>query len=106
MIDYKEEIIDFLKVVGDKTRLEILELLQEEEKTSSDLEKSLDKAQSTISHQLKKLIDSGLVENTTIKDEESGKLINYYTIKRKGIFELLKNIGAFITKKDLFDILL
>jgi len=98
--------IEFLRLLADRTRLEILENLNDGEKTSSELEEALNKAQSTISHQLKKLLEKDLIITTQVKEEESGKIINYYKIKNYSIFELLKNIEAFIKNKDLFDILL
>jgi len=47
MSEIKIEIIEFLRVLGDQTRLDILDLLQHEKKTSLQIQKKLNKSQST-----------------------------------------------------------
>lgn len=105
MSEIKTVMIDFIKVLSDQTRLDILELLQkDEEKTSKDIQDALDKSQSTISQQLKILYTSNLVD---YRKKENTK---YYFIKNEEIFELLVNIKAFVIKinkeklKDIADI--
>lgn len=101
MSELTEIIADFLKILGDQTRLEILELLKNGEKTSDDIQKALNRSQSTISLQLKKLTDENL-----IAFEKKGT-INYYYIKHDYIFKILSNVQSFIItlQKDKVKIL-
>lgn len=94
MTELTEKVSDFLKVLCDQTRLEILELLKNEEKTSEEIQEALNKTQSTISLQLKKLIDENLI--TFEKKKEEKVSINYYRIKNDYIFKLLSNIQSFV----------
>lgn len=94
MTELTEKVSDFLKVLCDQTRLEILELLKNEEKTSEEIQEALNKTQSTISLQLKKLIDENLITFEKKKVEKVS--INYYRIKNDYIFKLLSNIQSFV----------
>jgi len=94
MTELTEKVSDFLKVLCDQTRLEILELLKNEEKTSEEIQEALNKTQSTISLQLKKLIDENLI--TIEKKKEEKVSINYYRVKNDYIFKLLSNIQSFV----------
>lgn len=94
MTELTEKVSDFLKVLCDQTRLEILELLKNEEKTSEEIQEALNKTQSTISLQLKKLIDENLI--TFEKKKEEKVSINYYRVKNDYIFKLLSNIQSFV----------
>lgn len=108
------QLIEFLKIISDETRLNILVQLREDDKTSKQLEKLLDKTQSTISHQLNTLIKNNLIDYEV--REINKKAINYYKLKNNDIFNLLSKINSFIEKintdnflerrkKDLYDIL-
>ena len=55
MSELKKDIIEFMKILADQTRLEILDLLNHENRTSSQIQSTLNKSQSTISQQLKVL---------------------------------------------------
>ena len=90
MSELTEDIAKFLKVLGDATRLEILELLKETEKTSEEIQKVLDRSQSTISQQLKTLIDAEL-----IGFKKKGN-VNYYNIKNDYIFKILNFVQSFV----------
>lgn len=94
MTELTEKVSDFLKVLCDQTRLEILELLKNEEKTSEEIQEAINKTQSTISLQLKKLIDENLI--TFEKKKEEKVSINYYRVKNDYIFKLLSNIQSFV----------
>ena len=94
MSELTEKISDFLKVLCDQTRLEILELLKNGEKTSEEIQEAINKTQSTISLQLKKLTDENLI--TFEKKKEEKVSINYYRVKNDYIFKLLSNIQSFI----------
>ncbi|MHA1150440.1 MAG: ArsR/SmtB family transcription factor [Promethearchaeota archaeon] len=105
MNEIKIVMIDFIKVLSDQTRLDILDLLKKEEaKTSKDIQDALGKSQSTISQQLKILYTSNLV------DYEKKENTKYYYIKNEEIFDLLSTIKAFVIKinkeklKDIADI--
>ncbi len=56
-------IADFLKVLADKTRLEILELLKKSERSSDEIQEHLEKSQPTVSQHLKILTDANLISN-------------------------------------------
>lgn len=90
MSELTEKIADFLKVLGDYTRLEILELLKNGEKTSKEIEDTLEKSQSTISQHLKTLIETEL-----INFEKKGNT-KYYKIKYEYIFKILTFIQSFV----------
>ena len=104
----KEEIVSLLKVLSDNTRLEILEQLTKGKKSNSDLQKALNKQQSTISHQLSILTNANLVE------VELGSKLKYYSIKDPEILKCISMVESLATKlsrkelresskKDLYD---
>jgi len=90
MYDLSGEIRDFLKLLGDKTRLNILYLLAEEEHTAREIRKTLGKSQSTISQHLKLLRDAELI------DSEIKENTNFYHLKDPNIIKLLESIRTFI----------
>ena len=92
MSEDKTEFIEFLKVLADQTRLEMLELMRDEKKTSSEIQKALEKSQSTISQHLKALSNKNLIVFDKINNAKS------YKIKNSDIFKLLVEIKDFVTK--------
>jgi DNA-binding transcriptional ArsR family regulator len=60
---------DSVKALASPTRLKILNMVLDEEATTTKLSKELDKSKSTVSSHLKVLTDSGLLN----KDEEEGR---------------------------------
>ncbi|MGQ4875004.1 MAG: ArsR/SmtB family transcription factor [Promethearchaeota archaeon] len=104
MLELKRYIIEFLKVLSDLTRLEILNLLKDSKKTSLEIQNSLNKSQSTISQHLKILYNNKLI------DFEKKKKIKYYYVKNTEIFRILDAIKSFVIKinrenlKDFVDI--
>jgi len=90
MSEFKKDIIEFLKVLGDQTRLEILDLLNHEKRTSSEIQSALNKSQSTISQHLKILTNMNLLIFERIDNTKS------YKIKNKEIFKLLVDIKSFV----------
>lgn len=90
MSELTKNIADFLKILSDQTRLDILELLKNGEKTSKEIQKVLKKSQSTISQHLKKLHDEDLI---SIEEKEN---LNYYKIKYQYIFKILSFVQSFI----------
>ncbi len=104
MSEFKKNIVEFLKVLADQTRLEILDLLNHEKKVSSEIQSALNKSQSTISQHLKVLTSRNLIIFERINN------IKYYQIKNLEIFKLLVEIKDFVAKinqeklKDLRDL--
>ncbi len=92
MSELKKEIVEFLKVLADQTRLEILDLLYQENKTSSEIQSALKKSQSTISQHLKVLAGKNLIIFDKINN------IKYYKIENKGLFKLLIDIKSFVAE--------
>ncbi len=100
MSSQNDKLIAFLNILADNTRLDILEELKENEKTSAEIQEKLDKSQSTISQHLKVLRDNNLVDSNR-KDN-----VNFYFIKNSEIFRLLTIVKTFIDdieKKQLWD---
>ncbi|MFX0180384.1 MAG: ArsR/SmtB family transcription factor [Candidatus Hodarchaeota archaeon] len=104
------QLLKFLKVLCDDTRLAILNNLKESEKNNEELQNLLNKSQSTISHQLNILVNNNLV-GFEVKEN-----YKYYMIKNQDIFKLLSRIEGFIEKisskdfrerrkRELYDIL-
>jgi len=104
MSELRKYTIEFLKVLADPTRLEILDQLKNSEKNSSEIQEELRKSQSTISKHLKMLVDNSLI------DFEKKDNIKYYKIKNIDIFTLLSRINSTVADinteklKDLRDV--
>ncbi|MCK8825578.1 ArsR/SmtB family transcription factor [Fuchsiella alkaliacetigena] len=80
-----DEVIDFFKLVADKTRLNIIVLLSKGELCVCEIEEELDISQPRVSHHLKVLKEEGLVNSA-----REGKWI-YYSLNEK-IFELFDSV--------------
>jgi ArsR family transcriptional regulator len=91
--DLKEFFSDFLKVLADPTRLEILQLLRNNEITQIDIHNELGIAQSTISQHLKILLSNNLITS-----EKKENRVKYYSIKHPEIYNLLSDISSFVVK--------
>ena len=89
--------LDFLKVLGDQTRLEILNLLKEGPKSSKDLQNTLNKKQPSISQQLKILHNSNLITYDTIKNNNKKKT-KYYKLNDRNIFNIISSIQSYVAK--------
>ena len=92
MSELKKDIIELLKVLTDQTRLEILDLLYHEKKTSSEIQLALKKSQSTISQHLKVLTSKNFIFFDRINN------LKYYKIKNKEVFKLLAEIKSFVVE--------
>ncbi len=90
MSELKKDFIEFLKVLADQTRLEILDLLYREKKPSSEIQSALNKSQSTISQHLKVLSSKNLIVFERINN------VKYYQVKNKEIFKLILEIKSFV----------
>ena len=94
MKDPADAVESFLKALADKNRLDIIKFLRNGEKTSLEIQEMLKKGQSTISQQLKILILANIV---TYRQEGVKK---YYYIKDPKIFQLLSQIISFILSQS------
>ncbi len=90
MSELRKYTIEFLKVLADPTRLEILDQLKNSEKNSSEIQKELRRSQSTISKHLNLLINNNLID---FKKKEN---IKYYKIKNSDILTLLSRIKSIV----------
>ena len=90
MSEARKDFIEFLRVLADQTRLEIIDLLRNEKKTSSDIQTVLNKSQSTISQHLKVLANKNLIIFERINN------VKYYKINNLEIFKLLVGIKSFV----------
>ena len=95
--------LDFLKVLGDQTRLEILNLLKEGSKSSKDIEIALNKKQPSISQQLKILYNANLITYKT-KENNNKKKTKYYNLKDKNIFNIISSIHSYVAKNKDYSI--
>ena len=83
MEDLKKQTINFLKVLADPVRLDILHFIKKNPKTSIKIQEALNISQSYASHQLKRLYDVDLIEY-----EKKGK-IKVYKPKDTTIYKLI-----------------
>ena len=90
MSEAKKDFIEFLRVLADQTRLDILDLLRQDKKTSSEIQTVLIKSQSTISQHLKILTNKNLIHFERIDN------VKYYKIKNPEIFKLLVEVKSFV----------
>lgn len=82
----------FFRGLSDSTRLSILEVLRDGEKTVSEIVEETQQSQSNISNHLKCLDECGLVKN-----RREGKNI-YYSLRDAQTRELLKTSESVISK--------
>ncbi|MHA1766293.1 MAG: ArsR/SmtB family transcription factor [Promethearchaeota archaeon] len=92
MESFTEKIVTFLKVLADVTRLDIIDFLKKGEKTSIDIQNTLNKSQSTISQHLKTLYESKLI---TFRRDGNKKI---YRINDDEIFKILMTVKSFVSK--------
>ena len=95
-----EDIVDFLKVLADATRLEILSFLKEGEKCASEIESKLGKSQSTVSQQLKILKSAGLISLRRGKRDDDSRAIKLYKIRHPFIFKIINSLNTFISNRN------
>lgn len=84
--------VKIFKAFCDENRLKILELLQSGEKCGCTLEELLPICQSTLSHHMKILVESGVVE--VRKDRKW----SYYSISDEGIMASQEFLNALLVK--------
>ncbi len=101
MSELRKYTVEFLKVLGDPTRLDIVDLLQNSEKSALEIKIALDRSQSTISKHLNMLLENGLIG---FEKRDNKK---YYKIENSEILDLITTINTIvlsISKKKLRDI--
>ena len=95
MSELKKETIEFLKLLADQSRLDILDLLYHGKKTSSEIQSALKKSQSTISQHLKVLTGKNLIIFDRIDN------IKHYKIRNMDVFKLLADIRSFVARINM-----
>ena len=78
--------------LGDSTRLSILELLHDGEKSASEIVRDTDHSQSNVSNHLYCLLDCGLVRN-----RREGKNI-IYSLRNKKVSKILEESDAILSE--------
>lgn len=83
--------IKIFKALGDENRIKILEILKDGEKCACKLLEELQISQSTLSHHMKILCDSGIVFG-----RKEGKWMHYSIIESSfdSVFDLLSDFAA------------
>lgn len=90
-----EQASTVLKLLGDKTRLSMMKLLEKNECCVCEFVEIFNITQPAISQHLRKLRDVGLV-----KENRKGQWIFYSLNKDSAMYEMLLNILAFIPSQD------
>ena len=104
MSELRKYSVEFLKILADPTRLEIIDLLKNTKRSSSEIQEILNRSQSTISKHLSMLVDNNLI------NFERKNNIKFYTIENEQIFKLLSQINSIVADinkeklKDLRDV--
>ncbi len=89
---FKDNLANFLKVLSDTTRLEILETLADGiERSAGEIENLTGKSQSSTSQQLKTLINAKLLD---VRKDGRNKL---YQIRDAQIFKILSALNGFLS---------
>jgi DNA-binding transcriptional ArsR family regulator len=92
MKDKYDLMIELFEILSDRTRFEILDLLRNEHKTPKDIQDRLNKSQSTISQQLKRLVQANIIE---VSQEGVKKT---YKITDPKIFNILSQISDYVNR--------
>ncbi|MHA2006951.1 MAG: ArsR/SmtB family transcription factor [Promethearchaeota archaeon] len=88
MSELRRLTVEFLKVLADPVRLEILYLLEKSKSNSAELQEELGRSQSTISKHLNMLAENNIIDFQKIDN------VNYYAIKNSEVTELIKSIAT------------
>jgi len=87
-------IVKEFKALSDENRIRILEMLQSGEKCACELLKELNVTQPTLSHHMKILCESGIVESC-----KQGKW-THYTLSKYGSEKVSRLLAEIITIKE------
>lgn len=93
IMDYRQE-VKLIKALADENRLAILEMLQQEEKCACVILEELHITQPTLSHHMKILCDSGIVDSC-----KNGKW-THYSISFEGSKKLQELIDKYTIKDE------
>jgi ArsR family transcriptional regulator len=86
---------DFLKALAHPGRLKIVEHLKNGEKSVNEIGKALEMEQSSLSKHLAVLKLAGILHS------RQEKVTVYYSVRDKGIYDVLKPVSLFLKKKFL-----
>jgi len=100
-MDRTDLIIELFKALSDRTRIAIINYLKEGDKSSSDIQQALNRSQSTVSQQLKTLIQNNIIDYREVGPKK------IYFIKNQGVLTLLLNATRLLSnlnkgKEDLY----
>ncbi|WOV86515.1 metalloregulator ArsR/SmtB family transcription factor [Sporosarcina oncorhynchi] len=84
--------VKFLRAIGDKTRVQILDFIKDEEKTVSQIVEGIDGNQSNISQHLACLRGCGIIVG-----RQEGKYV-YYGLRNQEIKELLSTFDNVLSQ--------
>ena len=82
----------FFETIGAKTRLRILELLQQRQMSVTEICYAIKEEQSNVSHNLKKLVECHFIDV-----EKKGKQ-RIYSLNKDTILPLMQLVGKHVTK--------
>jgi len=94
-------ITDFMKLISDSTKLELILSLKNGKKTAKAIEQELEISQAYTSQQLKRLKKAGLLQSERINN------IKHYSIKNNKIFDIISSISKVvlqIEKEKMLDL--
>lgn len=94
-LDELDEISQVLKLLGDKTRLTMMKLLEKQECCVCELVEIFKTSQPSVSQHLRKLKDAGLV-----KENRKGQWIFYSINSNSNHNELIEKLMAYIPSQD------
>lgn len=84
---------DFLKALSHPGRLKIIEHLKHGEKSVNEMVKALEMEQSGLSKHLSILKQAGILNS------RQQKVTVFYSVRDKGIYDVLKHVSRFLKKK-------
>lgn len=90
-----DEVSQTLKLLGDKTRLTIMKLLQEQECCVCELVEIFDMSQPSVSQHLRKLKDAGF-----LKENRKGQWIFYSINADSEQYELIQNLMTLLPSQS------
>ncbi len=82
------------EVIGNKTSKKILSALAEREMNESEIADRLKMPMNTVNYNVKKLVESGLIEKKRFLWSAKGKKVNYYVVSNKRIVISPKKIAS------------
>ncbi|MFX1274763.1 MAG: ArsR/SmtB family transcription factor [Promethearchaeota archaeon] len=87
------ETSEFLKILSDPIKLNIVKFLKKEKKTAREIKNALNISQSYTSQQLKQLERSDIISHTRIEG------LKYYLIKNQNIFRVISAVNSYVIEQ-------